>query len=107
MNIMLVSVTERTREIGVRMAVGARRGDIRNQFLIEALTLSGVGGVIGILMGLAGGWVLTHTFQLPFVLSAVSIALAVGVSVAIGVAFGFYPAVRASQLDPIVALRSE
>jgi putative ABC transport system permease protein len=107
MNIMLVSVTERTREIGVRMAVGARRGDIRNQFLIEALTLSGLGGVIGIAIGLFGGLALTHAFQLPFVLSVIAIVLAVGVSVLIGVAFGFYPAVRASQLDPIVALRTE
>jgi putative ABC transport system permease protein len=107
MNIMLVSVTERTREIGVRMAVGARRGDIRNQFLIEALTLSGLGGLIGIAIGLLGGLALTHAFQLPFVLSVIAIVLAVGVSVLIGVAFGFYPAVRASQLDPIVALRTE
>ncbi len=107
MNIMLVSVTERTREIGVRMAVGARRSDIRNQFLIEALTLSAVGGVIGIALGLLGGYLLTNAFQLPFVLSFVAIALAVGVSVLVGVAFGFYPAARASQFDPIVALRVE
>jgi putative ABC transport system permease protein len=107
MNIMLVSVTERTREIGVRMAVGARRSDIRNQFLTEALTLSGIGGVIGIAIGLVGGLALTHAFQLPFVLSVIAIVLAVGVSMLVGVAFGFYPAVRASQLDPIVALRSE
>ncbi|MFI5272872.1 MAG: ABC transporter permease [Ktedonobacterales bacterium] len=107
MNIMLVSVTERTREIGIRMAVGARRGDIRNQFLIEALTLSGAGGVIGIALGLLGGAALTHAFQLPFVLSFVAILLAVGVSVLVGVGFGFYPALRASRLDPIVALRVE
>ncbi len=107
MNIMLVSVTERTREIGIRMAVGARRSDIRNQFLTEALTLSGLGGVIGIAIGLLGGFTLTHAFQLPFVLSLVAIVLAVGVSMLVGVAFGFYPAVRASQLDPIVALRTE
>ncbi|HST90458.1 MAG TPA: FtsX-like permease family protein, partial [Ktedonobacterales bacterium] len=107
MNIMLVSVTERTREIGIRMAIGARRGDIRNQFLIEALTLSAGGGAAGILIGLGGGLALTHAFQLPFVLSVVAIALAVGVSMLVGIVFGFYPAVRASQLDPIVALRTE
>jgi putative ABC transport system permease protein len=107
MNIMLVSVTERTREIGVRMALGARRRDIRNQFLIEALTLSASGGAIGILIGLGLGFGLTNAFSLPFTLSLVSIALAVGVSAAIGVGFGLYPAVRASLLDPIVALRTE
>jgi putative ABC transport system permease protein len=107
MNIMLVSVTERTREIGIRMAVGARRSDIRNQFLIEALTLSAVGGLLGIAIGLIGGLMLTRAFQLPFVLSFVAIALAVGVSVLTGIVFGFYPAIRASRLDPIVALRVE
>ena len=107
MNIMLVSVTERTREIGVRMAVGARRADIRNQFLVEALTLSGVGGLLGVALGLAAGLALTRAFSLPFVLSLAAIALAVGVSAVIGVGFGFYPALRASRLDPIVALRSE
>ena len=107
MNIMLVSVTERTRGIGIRMAIGARRGDIRNQFLIEALTLSAGGGAIGVLIGLVGGVALTRAFQLPFVLSVIAIALAVGVSILVGIAFGFYPAVRASQLDPVVALRSE
>jgi putative ABC transport system permease protein len=107
MNIMLVSVTERTREIGVRMAVGARRRDIRNQFLIEAVTLSSAGGIIGILIGLSIGLVLTHAFNLPFVLNLPSILLAFGVSAVVGVIFGLYPAVRASQLDPIVALRTE
>jgi putative ABC transport system permease protein len=107
MNIMLVSVTERTREIGIRMAVGARRSDIRNQFLIEALTLSIAGGVIGIAFGLAGGFALTHAFQLPFVLSLIAVILAVGTSMAVGLVFGFYPAVRASRLDPITALHTE
>ncbi|MGO8949200.1 MAG: ABC transporter permease [Ktedonobacterales bacterium] len=107
MNIMLVSVTERTREIGIRMAVGARRGDIRNQFLIEALTLSAAGGIIGIVAGLIGGYIMTNAFSLPFAPSLPSIVLAFGVSAIIGVCFGFYPAVRASRLDPIVALHTD
>ncbi len=107
MNIMLVSVTERTREIGVRMAIGARRADIRNQFLIEALTLSAVGGALGILVGLALGYGLTHSFGVPFTLNPLPILLAVAVAAGIGVAFGFYPAVRAARLDPIEALRTE
>jgi putative ABC transport system permease protein len=107
MNIMLVSVTERRREIGIRMAVGAQRSDIRSQFLIEAVTLSAVGGIIGILLGLGVGLTLTLVFHLPFVLNPVSILLAFGVSTAVGITFGLYPAVRASHLDPIVALRVE
>ncbi|MGZ3583919.1 MAG: ABC transporter permease [Ktedonobacterales bacterium] len=107
MNIMLVSVTERTREIGTRMAIGARRGDIRNQFLIESLTLSGLGGVLGILIGLLGGLVMTRAFGLGFSFNPIPILLAFGVSAVIGVIFGLYPAIRASQLDPIVALRTE
>ena len=91
----------------VASVVGARRSDIRNQFLIEALTLSVAGGVIGIVFGLVGGLALTHAFQLPFVLSLVAIVLAVGTSMAVGLIFGFYPAVRASRLDPITALRTE
>ncbi|MDQ2902350.1 MAG: FtsX-like permease family protein [Chloroflexota bacterium] len=110
MNIMLVSVTERTREIGIRMAVGARGSDIRNQFLLEALLLSVIGGIIGILVGLLGGYELVHTIQeiqIPFVVTPVSIFLPVGVAVVIGIFFGFYPAVLASRLDPITALRAE
>lgn len=107
MNIMLVSVTERTREIGIRMAVGARRRDIRNQFLIEALLLSAIGGAIGIIAGLALGLGLTMGFSLPFTFNPVPVVVAFAVAAAIGVGFGLYPAVRAAQLDPIVALRTE
>jgi putative ABC transport system permease protein len=107
MNIMLVSVTERTREIGLRMAVGAQPSDIRDQFLVEALTLSVVGGGIGILIGLLAGDILTVKFQFPFILNPFSLLLAFGVAVVVGIAFGLYPAMRASQLDPIVALRIE
>ncbi len=107
MNIMLVSVTERTREIGIRMAIGARRRDIRNQFLIEAMALSAAGGLIGIGIGLTAGYLLTTNFGLPFAFNPLPILLAFGVSAGIGVAFGLYPAIRASRLDPIVALRAE
>ena len=107
MNIMLVSVTERTREIGIRMAIGAKQGDIRNQFLVEALTLSAVGGIIGILIGLGIGFLLTSAFSLPFVVDPLSTFVAFAVSAAIGVIFGLYPAVRASRLDPITALRTD
>jgi putative ABC transport system permease protein len=107
MNIMIESVTERTHEIGIRMAVGARRGDIRNQFLIEALTLSFVGGIIGMLLGLVVGYVVTNATGLPFVISPTSLLMPLAISAVIGVAFGLYPAVRASRLDPIEALHSE
>ena len=107
MNIMLVSVTERTWEIGIRMSLGARRRDIRNQFLIEALMLCLVGGVIGLLLGLLIGWALTNGFGLPFVVNAITLALPFAVSAAIALAFGIYPAIQASRLDPIVAIRSE
>ncbi len=107
MNIMLVSVTERTREIGIRMSIGARRSDIRNQFLIEALTLSLVGGAIGMLLGLLVGYFVTNAATLPFVVSPTSILMPFIVSSAIGLFFGLYPAIRASRLDPIDALRSE
>ncbi len=107
MNIMLVSVTERTREIGIRMAIGARRRDIRNQFLVEALLLSILGGVVGILLGLLGGFGLTVGLGFPFAVSVTAMCLAFGVSATVGIIFGLYPALRASRLDPIVALRSE
>jgi ABC-type antimicrobial peptide transport system permease subunit len=107
MNIMLVSVTERTREIGIRMALGARRRDIRNQFLLEALLLSLVGGVIGIILGLGGGLALTLGFGLPFVASPIPALVAFTVSAAVGIVFGLYPAARAARMDPIVALRTE
>jgi len=107
MNIMIVSVTERTREIGIRMSIGARRTDIRNQFLIESLALSLFGGIIGMLIGFLLGFVITRLTGLPFVISLASILLPFLVSAAIGVTFGLYPAIRASKLDPIVALRTD
>ncbi|HVB74438.1 MAG TPA: ABC transporter permease [Ktedonobacteraceae bacterium] len=107
MNIMLVSVTERTREIGISMAIGARQRDIRNQFLLEALMLSILGGLIGILIGLLGGIELTRGLGFPFVFNPISMALAFTVSAIVGICFGFYPAVRAAKLDPIVALRTD
>ena len=107
MNIMLVSVTERTREIGLRMAVGARRRDILIQFLIEATTLSVVGGGAGVLLGVGAAYAVAEIAAWPTLIQADSIFLAVGVSAGIGVFFGFYPARRAAMLDPIEALRRE
>ena len=107
MNIMLVSVTERTREIGLRMAVGARSGDILTQFLVEAVTLSLIGGLVGILLGVGGSYLIGEFAGWAIRLSTASIVLAVGFSAAIGIFFGFYPARRASQLLPIQALRYE
>lgn len=107
MNIMLVSVTERTREIGLRMAVGARSGDILKQFLVEAIVLCLVGGVIGILMGHGAALAVEKYLQWPIESSPGAVAAAFGVSVAVGIVFGFYPAYKASQLDPIDALRYE
>jgi putative ABC transport system permease protein len=107
MNIMLVSVTERTREIGLRMAVGARRRDIRRQFLIEAVTLSLAGGLIGALLGAVGAISIAWQAEWPILISPWAIVLACGFSGLVGIAFGFYPAYRASRLDPMVALRFE
>ncbi|MBI1285136.1 MAG: FtsX-like permease family protein [Thiobacillus sp.] len=107
MNIMLVSVTERTREIGIRMAIGARRRDVLWQFLIEALTLSLIGCGIGLLLGIGGAWLVGSLAGLPVAVTVVSVLLAVGVSFLIGVFFGFYPARRAAGLDPIEALRAQ
>ncbi len=107
MNIMLVSVTERTREIGVRMAVGARGNDILTQFLIEAVTLSSVGGLIGIICGIGASSVLSIYAHWPTLISIGPIAIAFLFSAAVGVFFGFYPARKAAALDPIEALRYE
>jgi putative ABC transport system permease protein len=107
MNIMLVSVTERTREIGIRMAIGAKGRHVLLQFLFEAITISVVGGVIGILMGVGGSRLIAVKLGWPIVVSPESILLAFGVAGFVGVFFGFYPARKASRLDPIEALRYE
>ena len=107
MNIMLVSVTERTREIGIRLAIGAHGRDVLAQFLIEATLLSVLGGILGILCGLGASQLITIYWGLPTLVSPLSIFVAVGVSTIIGVFFGFYPARKAAQLDPIDALRYE
>lgn len=105
MNIMIVSVTERTREIGVRMSIGARRSDIRTQFLIEALLLCVVGGIVGLAVGMAGGYGLSHVFGFPFVVTPTTFIMPLAVSSLVGLVFGLAPAIRASRLDPITALR--
>jgi putative ABC transport system permease protein len=107
MNIMLVSVTERTREIGIRLAVGARARDVLRQFLIEAVLLSVVGGLLGILTGYWLAPMLTKFAGFPTLISSQSVLLAFSVSAIIGVVFGFFPALKAANLDPIDALRYE
>jgi putative ABC transport system permease protein len=107
MNIMLVSVTERTREIGIRMAVGAKTWDIRMQFIIEALTLSLIGGIIGIIVGVSGSEIIAAIFGWSTIVSPLSIFMAFGFSGLVGIFFGFYPAYKASLLNPIDALRYE
>jgi len=107
MNIMLVSVTERTREIGVRRAIGARAGDILQQFIVEAVVLAGIGGLIGVVIGVGGAFVASRLLNVPLVLSMTSGLIALAVSVVIGVVFGAFPARKASRLRPIEALRFE
>jgi putative ABC transport system permease protein len=108
MNIMLISVTERTSEIGVRKAIGARKSDIRVQFLMEAMLLSSTGGIIGVMLGWLIAFVVRHTIHsVPATLSVLWVCLGVGISLAVGLFFGYYPANRAANLDPIVCLRYE
>ena len=107
MNIMLVSVTERTREIGIRIAVGARQRDVLTQFLIEAFVLSALGGIVGLLIGLIGAFVIANKNSYPLVIDPLAILIAFGVAALVGIVFGFYPALRAAHMDPIVALRTE
>ncbi|MFL5173989.1 MAG: ABC transporter permease [Microvirga sp.] len=107
MNIMLVSVTERTREIGLRLAVGARRRDIRNQFLTEAVTLCLLGGLVGIAIGCGVSIAVARLAGWPIFLGLEAVIFAVGFAAAIGVFFGYYPARKAARLEPAEALRSE
>jgi putative ABC transport system permease protein len=107
MNIMLVSVTERTREIGLRLAVGARSRDVLRQFLLEAIILSLAGGAVGILVAMGGAWGIANVLQWPTRVSSGAITMAVAFAAAIGVFFGYYPARRAARLDPIDALCHE
>jgi putative ABC transport system permease protein len=107
MNIMLVSVTERTREIGLRMALGARSRDVLRQFLVEAVILSLVGGIIGVVLGIAGTRAIAEVFAWPTRVSQTALAMALTFAAAIGMFFGYYPARRAARLDPIEALRYE
>jgi putative ABC transport system permease protein len=107
MNIMLVSVTERTREIGIRMAVGARRRDILLQFLLEAVLICTIGGVIGALVGVGGAWLVSDLAGMTVVISGTAVALAFLFSAGTGVFFGYYPAHKAAHMQPVEALRYE
>ncbi|PHQ26565.1 multidrug ABC transporter substrate-binding protein [Marinobacter guineae] len=107
MNIMLVSVTERTREIGIRLAIGAQARDVLTQFLVESIALSTLGGIIGLVLGVGGTWLVTWRLDMPFVVSPAVMAVGFTFSVAIGVIFGYFPARKAAMLNPIDALRHE
>jgi putative ABC transport system permease protein len=107
MNIMLVSVTERTREIGIRLAIGARERDVLTQFLVEAVMMSVLGGALGILLGLGLSYLGTKLLHFPFIPSPIAVVVAFLFSAAIGIGFGFFPARKAAKLDPIEALRHE
>jgi len=107
MNIMLVSVSERTREIGLRKAVGARTRDVLRQFLLEAVALTVSGGIVGILLGIGGALLVGRFSPVPAAITGWSVALAFGVSVAVGVFFGVWPARKAARMQPIMALRYE
>jgi len=107
MNIMLVSVTERTREIGVRKAIGAKRSNIILQFLTEAMSLSGIGGVVGVIVGVGLGLLLNTAFSFPVTLPIFWVVIGFVVSVSVGLISGMYPAIKAARLDPIEALRYE
>ena len=107
MNIMLATVTERTREIGIRRAIGAKRADIIRQFLVETVVLSTTGGVIGIFLGVSIPWAVTHFVGIPTITSSWSVLVAFGISVLTGVIFGVYPARKAAHMNPIEALRHQ
>ncbi|HHW14081.1 MAG TPA: FtsX-like permease family protein, partial [Firmicutes bacterium] len=107
MNIMLVSVTERTREIGIRKAIGAKQRDILQQFLVESMVLSVLGGAVGILLGVGASGLISQLARWPTAVPTYSVVLAFGFSVAVGLFFGIYPAAKAARLDPITALRYE
>jgi ABC-type antimicrobial peptide transport system permease subunit len=107
MNIMLISVAERTREIGVRRAIGAGRGDIMLQFLVEAGTLTGIGGLVGVVCGTALAYLVSKLLHFPFFLSVGWTVIALVFSIFVGIGFGLYPARRAGDMDPVTALHHE